>query len=117
MAKGKDPSETNKEFKSVVNMSVKELEKWLKTREKQRGGVSTTHTAMPLALIANCRWKFGVTPACQALSMYHHRLAGPLMVANEQAMSQGASLWSFSRRTKTSTTKTTSSTWARSFRM
>ena len=38
MAKGKDPSETIEEFKSVVNMDVKELEKWLKTKESKEVG-------------------------------------------------------------------------------
>ena len=38
MAKGKDPEETVKEFKKCVNMTVKELEKWLKTKESKEVG-------------------------------------------------------------------------------
>ncbi len=38
MARGKDPEETVKEFKNCVNMTVKELEKWLKTKESKEVG-------------------------------------------------------------------------------
>ena len=33
MPKQQDPSETIEEFKGCVNMDVKELQKWLKTKE------------------------------------------------------------------------------------
>ena len=33
MPKQQDPSETIEEFKKCVNMDVKELQKWLKTKE------------------------------------------------------------------------------------
>ena len=33
MPKQQDPSETIEEFKRCVNMDVKELQKWLKTKE------------------------------------------------------------------------------------
>ncbi len=37
----KDPSQTISEFKSCVNMDVKELEKWLKTKESNAVSAST----------------------------------------------------------------------------
>ncbi|CAK0782971.1 hypothetical protein CVIRNUC_006166 [Coccomyxa viridis] len=49
MPKQQDPSETIEEFKGCVNMDVKELQKWLKTKESNEvgwapdGGESTGH--------------------------------------------------------------------------
>lgn len=45
MPKQQDPSETISEFKSCVNMDVKELEKWLKTKDSNEVSLSK---AIPL---------------------------------------------------------------------
>ena len=50
MPKQHDPSATISEFKSCVNMDVKELEKWLKTKESNEVSLSK---AIPLASVAS----------------------------------------------------------------